>query len=360
VIEPDTTQLKPGFYDIKVDINYTTNHVAQAITTFGWNVDDEEIIQVVPADFDSYWDAALAKIAATPIDLKVTSTFTLKGAEIDRYNIEQADLPEHYDPDGERYQEVEVSKINFASPVGGRVYAWLAKPVGVGPFPGLLVLPGAGNAARPAPVEHARHGYIAIDVQVHGNDVDCEEYTPPGEPEYLTPDTYGHAHVYRNALQAINALVAFPGVDPSRLAVAGGSQGGRLSFVTSSLDPRIKAAVPAIPHYCYRPWLRWTEVLNLEGRDGAEGFTRADVVDDERTRVESYYDVINFVGRMKGKVFANAGLVDAVSPPTGAYAAYRLAAGVKEFTAIPNFAHDWFSSFDRRAWRWLDEVLGLK
>ncbi len=358
VISPDTSNLKPGFYDVRVEIKYTDNNSTSAVTTFGWHADKEEIVQVIPSDFDAYWDKALALVAATPLDLKMEHHATLRGSEIGRYNLEKAMLPEHYDPAGERFQEVEVYKINFASPVGGRVYAWLAKPVGAGPFPGMLVLPGAGNAARPAPVEHARHGYVAIDVQVHGNDVDLANYGPPKEGGYDSPDIYAHYHVYRNALQAVNALIACPGTDASRLAVAGGSQGGRLSYVVASLDPRIKAAVPAIPHYCYRPWLRWTEVLNASGRDGAAGFTRPDVLDDARTQTESYYDVLNFVHRLQGQVYSNAGLIDSVSPATGAYAVHRLIPTSKTFTAVPNFAHDWFSSFDTKAWRWVDSVLG--
>ena len=90
-------------------------------------------------------------------------------------------MPADYDAEGHKVEEVESCKISFAGPDGGRVYAWLAKPKGPGPFPAMLVLPGAGFAARPRPLEHARHGYLAIDIQIHGQDVDLPKYKPlPG------------------------------------------------------------------------------------------------------------------------------------------------------------------------------------
>jgi len=356
VIAPDTASLLPGFYDVRVTARYTDTLQEAGITTFGWKCDEEPLFPVVPGDFDAYWARAMDRVAATALTLNVSHSFTLTGPEIGRYNVEYAMLPEHYDPDGERFDKVEVYKIDFASPVGGRVYAWFAKPAGDGPFPGMLVLPGAGNAARPSPVEHARHGYAAIDVQVHGYPVDLASYEPPYEAIYTTPDKDSHHHVYLNALQAVNALIALPSVDVSRLSTVGGSQGGRLSYVVPSLDPRIRATVPAIPHYCYRPWLRWTETQNEIGGNGMNGFTQADIIDDARTRTESYYDVINFVGKMRARLLTNAGLIDPVSPATGAYAAYRMAQSPKRMVAVPNFAHDWIPAFDRLAWRWLDEV----
>jgi cephalosporin-C deacetylase-like acetyl esterase len=356
ITAPDASALLPGFYDIAVTAHYSELQEQSAITTFGWRCDDEPIVPVRPLDFETFWSNAMDRVASTPLDLKVNHCFTLKGEEIGRYNVERAQLPERYDPTGERFDSVEVYKIDFGSPCGGRVHAWLARPSGEGPYPGMVVLPGAGNNPRPAPVEHARHGYAAVDVQVHGNPVDLDSYEPLTEPAYRSPTEYDAYRIYLNALQTVNALAALPEVDPTRLATAGGSQGGRLAYVVAGLDSRIRAAVPSIPHYCYRPWLRWTETMNAAGQSGEAGFTQADIIDDARTRIESYYDVINFVGSLRARLFTNAGLIDPVSPPTAARAAFRLAPTQKEFVAVPNCAHDWFPTFDRRAWRMLDEV----
>jgi hypothetical protein len=52
----------------------------------------------------------------------------------------------------------------------------LAKPKVVGLFPGMLVFPGAGFASRSIPLEHARHGYLELDIQVHGQEVNLKKY----------------------------------------------------------------------------------------------------------------------------------------------------------------------------------------
>ena len=279
---------------------------------------------------------ALASLPDTPNDLRCEPAFTLHGAEIGRYNLEHAALPEHYDPKGECFDTVEVYKIDFASAAaGGRVYGWFTKPPGPGPFPAILVLPGANNTARPAPVEHARHGYAALDIQVHGFPVDLPQYPPLPEFVYQTPAEYGHYAVYLNALQAADILRNLPGADPDCLSVAGGSQGGRLSVVVAALDPRVRAAIPAITHYGYRSWLQWTERCNQAGDAGAAGFRRQDAVPDARARVEAYFDAANFAPRVRCPALMNAGLIDRVSPATGVFAVYRQLTAPKQITSLP-------------------------
>ena len=212
----------------------------------------------------------------------------------------------------------------------GRVYGWFAKPVGPGPFPGMLVLPGGGTGPRPIPVEHARHGYAAMDIQVHGYPVDANAYPPLPEHTYTTPEKYDYYAIYLNALQAISALSELPGVDAARLTVAGGSQGGRLSLVAAALDHRIRAAVPAITHYAYLPWLHWTERLNKAKSSGQEGFCADDVVLNTKASVESYYDVLNFTPLVCCPVLMNAGLIDPVSGATAAL--WRSAASCRQKT----------------------------
>jgi cephalosporin-C deacetylase-like acetyl esterase len=60
-------------------------------------------------------------------------------------------------------------------------------------------------------------------------------------------------------------------------------------------------------------------------------------------------------------VMMNAGLVDPVSPPSHVWAAYnRLGTANKSITPLPGLGHDWSAEFDRRAWRWLNEVWALQ
>jgi cephalosporin-C deacetylase len=361
-----TAKLLPAFYNLRVHVEMTATKSMDVTSAFGWKATEIPFVNVVPDDFKSYWLAQKANADATPLDLKCTFVKKMTSAEISAYNVQYAALPEDYDPEGEKYQEIEVYAVNWASAngTGQRTYGWYAKPVGPGPFPTLLVLPGAGNNSRPIPVEHARHGFASLDINVHNSPADGgpENHTPInyGVP-FTTPDAYWGHQVYLNALQAVDAIVKLPGADPDKIAVMGGSQGGRATVVVAAMDSRVKAAIPAIAHFDNIPYLSWAQRLNTAHDAGFRPFTDADVVHDDAMRVQSYYDVANFAPWIKGAVLMNAGLIDGASYPMGTFQVFHnlTQAKSKKILPMPNIAHDWSPFFDRYAWRWLDEQLGV-
>lgn len=350
------TELVPGFYDLHVRVNLSESESLEASTTFGWDVDRLRIFPKEPKDFDAFWKEAvtsLDKVAPVP---SLHLERTLHGKEIDRYNTAAAALPENYDPQGARFDDVEIYRVSFPSVNGRTIEGWFTKPVGAGPFPALLVLPGAGNNPRPAPVEHARHGYAALDIQVHGNPVDAAHYDALPPDDALDVRERLHYQVYLNALQGARVLRHLPGVDETKIAVVGGSQGGRLSLVVAALDPGIKAAVPAITHFAYRPWAWWVSRQNKSCQPGDGGF-RGENLPEDMVLSDEYLDVVNFARRVRCPVLMNLGLSDPISPATSVYAAYRQIPGEKQLVILPNTGHDWAPAFDRRAWLWLNEKL---
>ncbi|MFA6291326.1 MAG: acetylxylan esterase [Victivallales bacterium] len=363
VIRFSAEGLHPGFYDLRVILDTGDGKTVEGVCTFGFNVSQMPIRDSRPADFRAFWDRALAKLAALPLDPKSGEMKVFKGVEIDEYNLKSASLPGDYDPSGHRCNEVEACKIDFGSVNGRRIHAWLAKPLGDGPFPAMLVLPGGGFNSRPIPLEHARHGYLAIDIQIHGQEVDLKEY--PQIPGYFKDFVYepveaNYFHdMYLNAVQAVNYLLSRADVDKDRLAVVGGSQGGRTGVTTAALHPKVKATVPAIAHYGNLPYLRWAETCNSANpqKDGMELSGPPPLPDTPENRCCAYYDVMNFAQDVKCPTMINAGLVDPVSLASGVFAIYnRLGAVNKWMIPLPGLAHDWSAEFDRSAWRWLDEV----
>ena len=402
-IEISTQDLKPGFYDVRVKLEglgyekLAVFHDAKTgkarldapvgVCTFGWKPDLMPIVDTAayrPADFMQFWEDAMAEYRAIPLDLRIEGEMRVfKGDEVDRYNMESACLPPNFDPDGTKFNEVVSYKVSFAGPDGGRVYAWVAHPKAEGKFPGLVVYPGAGTGGRPRPLDHARHGYVALDVQVHGLAVECDGTAK--FPWYNAPhDTYPAEidslkslvwyNLYRRALRAVDALAEQPCVDASRLAVCGGSQGGRLSIVVASLDPRVKAAIPCIANSPNLPHLYWTRKCNgekawwakapvekplAEPVDGTESYGMFEAAATPQMKMLAYFDPINFAPRAKCPAYFNGGLVDPVSPAYSTYAAFlRWGGKDKTFVAVPNHGHDWWAAFDRAAYRWLDIVLG--
>lgn len=359
----DTDGLYPGFYDLRVAADTGLPKPVTGICTFGYRVDDIPLTTNRPADLAAFWDTAKAEIGAVPLDAREEDQWqTFDAAAIGRYNVENAALPADYDPTGHRAETVESVKVSFAGPAGGRVYGWLARPVGEGPFPVLLVLPGAGYNARPRPLEHARHGYLALDIQIHGQDVDLDEYERlPGyqrkEHVYEPVEAHYFRHVFQRVLQAINYLASRPDADIDRLAVCGGSQGGYLSIVAPALDPRIRAAVPAITAFGYVSYQRWVEEA---GKDGT-GMDRAAPPmppDTPEYRCRAYYDPANLAPDIRCPVFMNSGLIDPISPAAQVWAVYlQVGSADKTLVPLPGLGHDWSAEFDRRAWRWLEDKL---
>jgi cephalosporin-C deacetylase len=382
-----TEGLPPGFYDLRVTLNTGMESVdpkdkrpVTGVCGFGWRVQEIAFTDTRPKDFTAFWDKAKAEVAKIPLDARNETPLESYSREgINAYNLKSAGLPGDYDPTGHKVEEVESCKISFAGPDGGRVYAWLAKPKGPGPFPAMLVLPGAGFNARPRPLEHARHGFVAIDIQVHGQDVDLPQYEKLtgyyDKPQFEPVEAYYYYKVHLRLLQAINYLAARPDVDATRIVAVGGSQGGRLSVVAAGLDARIKAIVACIansPNYPYLAFVARCNGLDKPGdkpweapfkdRPKFDGMDLAKVpaeVPDAGSRGFVYYDPMNYAPDITCPVLLNAGLIDPVSPPYSVWSVYsRLASKDKTLIPLPGLGHDWSAEFDRHAWRWLEEKLG--
>lgn len=375
----DTAKLIPGFYDLRVKVDVGEKPL-DGVCVFGWKADQMPIRETRPGDFREFWNKAMAEYAKVPLDAKIeTEVTTYKGKEINDYNALSACLPRTpYDPEGIKTDEVESFKISFAGPDGGRVYAWLAKPKGDGPFPAMLVLPGAGFNPRPRPLEHARHGYLAIDIQVHGQDVDLPKYEHLYGDDNVIYDPVEKNHMmnlYLRAARAVDYLCSRSDVDKKRIATVGGSQGGRLSLVIPALDKRVAATVPSIAWGGNYPYLAWSAkcngIANPEDKSWRPGYVfgpKTDGMelkgappqpDTPAAKCAAYYDPMNFVQDVKCPVFMNAGLIDYISAPSHVWATYmRLGSKDKTMTPLPGLGHDWSAEFDRRAWRWLDTKMG--
>lgn len=383
-------ELPPGFYELRVLLDTglpspdpkTTPRPVKGVCTFGWRADELPLRETRPADFTAFWAKAKAEMDKLPLDVRQeTPLETFNREQIAAYNLKSACLPADYDPTGHKVEEVESCKVSFAGPDGGRIYAWLAKPKGEGPFPAMLVLPGAGFAARPRPLEQARHGYVAIDVQIHGQDVDLPTYPRlPGyyeEVQYQPLEAYYYYRVHQRVYQAVNYLAARPDVDAKRIVAVGGSQGGRLGIVIAGIDPRIAAVVSCIANSPNYPWLHWVARCNgldkpgdkpsdpkFKDRPKFDGMDLAGAppaVAEVDGSTFAYYDPMNYAPGIACPVLMNAGLIDPVSPPMSVWAVYnRLGSKDKTIVPLPGLGHDWSAEFDRQAWRWLETRLGKR
>lgn len=140
-------------------------------------------------------------------------------------------------------------------PVDSLIYAVIARPVGGGRHPGLLLLHGGGGHAQEDLAEYwAREGYVAVAADLPG--IANPKLTPNSSgvwkaAEYgkhhftASPDATG-ADIFDGVLAALQSLYLLrvqPDVDLNRIGVTGVSWGGYATIMVAGLAPSdVKAA----------------------------------------------------------------------------------------------------------------------
>ncbi|HNS32783.1 MAG TPA: hypothetical protein PKN36_07405, partial [bacterium] len=217
--------LSPGFFDLHVRVYITDAEWEEGFSTFGYRIDEMSLTQTTPPDFQEFWKDAVSELEKEPLNPEIEFICEMNDSEISSYNVNKASRPEDYDPEGKKFDRISVYKINFNA-AGQRFYGWLTVPVGKGPFPALLIVPGAGIGRQPIPAEQARHGFVTLMLQVYpGLDVDLEKY--PRIPEYMKYNKQGfpekitdeyYLRMFQGCVQAVNYLKTRTDVNSSRIA----------------------------------------------------------------------------------------------------------------------------------------------
>jgi cephalosporin-C deacetylase-like acetyl esterase len=261
----------------------------------------------VPEDFDAFWAAEKKKLAAVPLNVRLTPvTSPVEGVEC--FDL-QAD----------------------------RLSAYLARPAKANNLPAIVLTHGAGVASSRLSVaaKWAGDGLLALDFNAHG--------LPNGKPRefyaalYRGPlkdyfwkgrdsreGTFFH-ELYLRLQRALDVATAQPEWDGKRLIVCGRSQGGGQAIVAGGLDPRVTFISAEIPAFCDHTGI-------VAGR--INGWPRLIPNDTEKPSEKAvnavrYYDAVNFAARAKAQAFLTVGFIDIVCPPTGVYAAYNQLTGKK-------------------------------
>jgi cephalosporin-C deacetylase len=151
-------------------------------------------------------------------------------------------------------------------------------------------------------------------------------------------------NVFLDTAQLAGIVMNQSEVDPARVGVTGGSQGGALTLVCAALEPRIKLAAATYPFLSdYRR--AWEMSLPNVYRDLTNFFRLYDPqhkrLDDWFLRL-GYIDVQHFAKRVRAKVLMSVGLVDVNCPPSTQFAVYNKLTCPKELAIYPEFAHEDF------------------
>ena len=271
-------------------------------------------------DFDSFWAGTLKEARQHPLAAR----------------FERVDY-------GLRAQES--YDVTFNGFDGQPIKAWLQLPAHrSGPVPCVVEYLGYGGG-RGFPTDYllwssAGYAHLLMDTRGQGSAWQVGD-TPdiggggsPALPGYMTqgitdPGHYYYRRVFTDAVRAIEAARSHPDIDPSRIAVTGGSQGGGISIAAAGLDPSVTVAMPDVPFLCH--YRRATEIVdtNPYGEIARWCVTHREQI-DLAFRTWSYFDGVNFAARARARALFSVGLMDTVCPPSTVYAAYNHWAGEKD------------------------------
>ena len=298
-----------------------------------------------PADFDKFWNATLSEARSFALDPK-----------FERIDL-GLDLFETYD-------------VTFSGFGGHRVRGWYIKPAGRAVDRCVVKYIGYGGG-RDLPHQHllwpsTGRAVLVCDTRGQGSSWSVSD-TPdpvgsdPAHPGSMTkgildPKSYYYRRVFTDAVRAVEAARSRAEIDPDKVAVAGGSQGGGISLAVAGLDRQVYAAMPDVPFLCDFP-----RAVGLTSRDPYGEIVRYLVTHrskvDQVFRTLNYFDGVHFSARAKAATLFSVALMDDVCPPSSVYGAYHAYAGPKSIESYMFNNHEGGGSAQElRQIEWLAKI----
>ena len=281
-----------------------------------------------PVDFDQFWNQTLVETSS--YDLAVT-----------------------FEPVDIGLMTIDLFDISFAGFGGERIRGWFITPTTAeGLLPIVVEYVGYGGG-RGAPLDHLAYAssgfaHLVMDTRGQGSTWSVGETADPvgsgpSVPGFLTRgiesrETYYYRRLFADAVRAVDAAKQLPRVDPSRVAVVGGSQGGALALAVAALRDDVAAVAAFVPFLC--DMRRASLITDSDpfaelGRYLATHRHSVEAVFDTL----AYFDGVNMARRATAPAWISVGLMDPVCPPSSVFGAFQNYAGPKKLTVWPYNNH---------------------
>jgi cephalosporin-C deacetylase len=291
-----------------------------------------------PDGLDAFWSETLADAAQRPVD----ATFA---------------------PAATPLTVLETHDVRFTGYGGDRIAGWLHRPAGTSEqLPCVVEYIGYGGG-RGLSHQHALwasagFAHLVMDTRGQGSSWSVGVTADPnaGEaahPGFLTrgiadPHGFYYRRLFVDAVRAVDAAREHPGVDASRVAVAGVSQGGGLSIAVAALRDDLSACIPEVPFLA--DIRRATEITEADPYAEVVRYLKVhrDHVEDA-LRTLSFFDVALLGRRAAAPALFSVGLMDEICPPSTVYAAYNAYGGPKQIAEYPYNDHEGGGEFHQVA-----------
>ena len=291
-----------------------------------------------PADFEQFWQAGKEEVQQLGTG----------------FNVTKVDLPSNL---------VDAYELSFNGVNGGTIFCQLLQPKKIDkPLPTVLQFHGYHYSSGDwgDKVSLAAEGVIILAMDVRGQggkSSDRRETLGGTDIGHIVlgldegPQNLFYRSIYLDAYQLAQIALGMPGVDPEKLYVYGGSQGGAIGLVCASLEPKISKAFLQFPFLSDFQGVYEAGVEGSAFHELCEWFKTKDPLherEEELFETINYIDVQHFASKVQAKVTWGIGLKDTLVPVQGQFAAYNKLTCEKELLVYPDLGHEYLPKFNDR------------
>ncbi len=283
-----------------------------------------------PADFDEFWERALAEMHETDSNIEIVpSRFQTPGAEcFDLYFTGVRDARIHVKYARPRHSDNPHPAVVKFHGYSGNAGDW-------NDLLGFITL-GYSVLAMDC---RGQGGYSQDSGSVKGNTLNGHIIRGLDD----TPDNLLFRHIFLDCAQLASIAMNLPEVDANQVYATGWSQGGALTIACAALEPRVRKLAPVYPFLSdYRRV--WTMDLAKDAYAELRTFFRN--FDPQHEREEEIFTTLGYIDiqfladRIKGDVLLGVGLMDTICPPSTQYAAFNKIKSPKRAEIYPDFGHE--------------------
>lgn len=303
----------------------------------------------LPEDFQSFWRSAIAEARAAGGEVEVQPAATTLRA-------------------------VEVFDVTFPGFGGHPIKGWLMLPKqrsGRLPLIVQYIGYGGGRGLPHEDLHWAASGFahFKMDTRGQGSVWSVGDTADPvgagvSFPGFMTRGVldkagYYYRRVFTDAVRAVDAMLTLDMIDPDRIAICGGSQGGGIALAVAGIDPRVSAVMPDVPFLCDFPRALqmaaqnpYLEVVRYLAQHRGQ---KAQVIE-----TLAYFDGVNFARNAEAKALFSVALMDDVCPPSTVYGTFNAYRGEKRMVEYEFNNHEGGQAFQvQKQMDWLSALFGM-